>query len=305
MRITESAYHTGCQEVKEHGGRDFPFNIYPCSIPVDFKHVPVHWHEEMEIISVKKGKGIVTVDRKPFRVEEGELMIIFPGQLHGISRQKGEKMEYENIIFRPSLLMAAGEDLCTAQFLQPLTREIMTEPLYVSRGEALYPAFDDCIKKLDAISGSREYGYQMAVKGILFQILFLVLKASGLEPSPGSRKSREKMKQLLEYVEEHFGERITIEDAAAICYYSKSHFMKYFKQYMGMSFISYLNDYRLSRAAAELLSSDDGITAVAERCGFDNLSYFNRLFRRRYGMTPGEYRKNAERVHCLEPSSKI
>ena len=47
-------------EIKEHAGRDFPFNIYPCSIPLDFKLVPVHWHEEMEIISVKKGRGLVT-----------------------------------------------------------------------------------------------------------------------------------------------------------------------------------------------------------------------------------------------------
>ena len=45
------------REVKEHAGREFPFNIYPCSIPLDFKQVQVHWHEELEIISVKKGRG--------------------------------------------------------------------------------------------------------------------------------------------------------------------------------------------------------------------------------------------------------
>ena len=55
-------------EIKEHAGRDFPFNIYPCSIPLDFKLVPVHWHEEMEIISVKKGRGLVTVDMVPYEV---------------------------------------------------------------------------------------------------------------------------------------------------------------------------------------------------------------------------------------------
>ena len=52
----------GYHEIKEHGKREFPFNIYPCSIPVDFSHVALHWHEEMEIIAVKKGKGRITVD---------------------------------------------------------------------------------------------------------------------------------------------------------------------------------------------------------------------------------------------------
>lgn len=50
----------GYHEIKEHGKREFPFNIYPCSIPVDFSHVALHWHEEMEIIAVKKGKGRIT-----------------------------------------------------------------------------------------------------------------------------------------------------------------------------------------------------------------------------------------------------
>ena len=73
----------GYHEIKEHGKREFPFNIYPCSIPVDFSHVALHWHEEMEIIAVKKGKGRITVDTVSYPVEEGDILAVFPGQLHG------------------------------------------------------------------------------------------------------------------------------------------------------------------------------------------------------------------------------
>ena len=104
------------REVKEHAGREFPFNIYPCSIPLDFKQVQVHWHEELEIISVKKGRGVVTVDMEPLRVQAGEAVVIFPGQLHGISQSGQEVMEYENIIFRLSMLM-------TTQDSEPLVRK--------------------------------------------------------------------------------------------------------------------------------------------------------------------------------------
>ena len=64
----------GYHEIKEHGKREFPFNIYPCSIPVDFSHVALHWHEEMEIIAVKKGKGRITVDTVSYPVEEGDIL---------------------------------------------------------------------------------------------------------------------------------------------------------------------------------------------------------------------------------------
>ena len=56
-------------EIKKHAGRDFPFNIYPCTIPLDFRQVPVHWHEEMELIAVKKGRGTVTADLIPYEVK--------------------------------------------------------------------------------------------------------------------------------------------------------------------------------------------------------------------------------------------
>ena len=136
-------------EIKEHAGRDFPFNIYPCSIPLDFKLVPVHWHEEMEIISVKKGRGLVTVDMVPYEVGTGDAVAVFPGQLHGISQTGGEAMEYENIIFRPSMLMAADQDVCTAEFLLPLAEGRIKSPVHMKAGMEDYASLSECIRRLD------------------------------------------------------------------------------------------------------------------------------------------------------------
>ena len=102
------------------------------------------------------------------------------------------------------------------------------------------------------------------------------------------------MKLLLGYIEEHYGERITVEDGAALCFYSNSHFMKFFKRYMGMPFTQYLNDFRLEKAAGLLRTTLLPVTDVAQQCGFDNISYFNRLFRKKYHGTPGAYRKDWE-----------
>jgi AraC-like DNA-binding protein len=69
--------------------------------------------------------------------------------------------------------------------------------------------------------------------------------------------------------------------------------MKFFKETMGMSFVQYLNDYRLEVAAKLLTTTSDDIINIAINTGFDNLSYFNRCFKKKYGITPGKYRKDA------------
>jgi AraC-like DNA-binding protein len=67
--------------------------------------------------------------------------------------------------------------------------------------------------------------------------------------------------------------------------------MRYFKETMGTSFVDYLKEYRLTMAARLLLSSDSSILAIASEVGFDNLSYFNRSFKKQYKVTPSQYRR--------------
>lgn len=291
MEENENTRQEEYHETKKHGLRDFPFNIYPCSIPGDFRNVALHWHEEMEIISIKKGRGTVVADRTVYEVEEGDVMGIFPGQLHAIYGLGEQRMDYENIIFSLSLLMGAGKDLCTERFLMPLAGEQVSEPFFIRKGMNGYEEFAGCILALDRVSKERGEGYQLAVKGQLYIFLYLAFQSGLTLGEKRSGRARERIKQVLGYIEEHYGEPLDICQAADMCFYSQSHFMKYFKQYTGQSFVSYLNDYRLSRAGGFLRTTQDTVTEIAGRCGFDNLSYFNRLFRRKYGMTPGEYRQ--------------
>ena len=66
--------------------------------------------------------------------------------------------------------------------------------------------------------------------------------------------------------------------------------MKFFKETMGVSFIQYLNDYRLEIAAELLTTTTDNILDIAFHTGFNNISYFNRCFKNKYGVSPGRYR---------------
>ena len=292
MQLTNyTLYH----ENKSHTSSEFPYNTYLCSIPLDFRSVKLHWHEEAEIIVIKKGEGIVSVDLTEYHVQTGDIIFVMSGQLHSIAQFENSSMEYENILFKPRLLKADRTDLCWESFLSPLLTSTVSIPAVYRAGSALYPTLSAHILAIDTLCDKKPLGYQLAVKGYLF-LMFYALSSEGISTPLPDRKRLEKLKAVISYVEEHYAQPITIEEMAALCYFSKSYFMKFFKESMGMSFVTYLNDYRLEAAAKLLPITDDNVLDIANACGFDNLSYFNRSFKKKYGITPGKYR--TQRILC-------
>ena len=282
------------QEKIPHGNPLFPYITYPCSIPLDFSRVPLHWHDEMEIIYIKKGTGAITVDFKSYVVTEGTIALILPGRLHGIEQYMQESMEYENIIFHPGILISKKADTSNTEFLAPLLSGALSVPLLYQPGSPCYAEIAACIDANDEISRTNPPGYQFFIKSQLFMLFYILFNKCLLkEPAKRDHKSLEKMKLILKYLENHYMERITIADISAEVGLSQSHFMKYFKNTMGTSFIEYLNEYRLTMASRLLISSESSILAIAEEVGYENLSYFNRTFKKRFGMTPRDYRKQS------------
>lgn len=291
MNINEyQNYH----ETKAHTSAEFPYNTYLCSIPLDFPGVPLHWHDEMELVVIKKGQGYVSVDFDKHLVHSGDIIMICPGCLHAIEQDASYKMEYENIIFKPELLSSGANDLCMLQYMKPLLDGTLPVEHFLTPAHEVFESLSNCIRQIDLVCADQTTGWQLAVKSALFYFFFLLIserqkKTVSISHNP---KSLKKMKTVLKYVEEHYTEKLTIDDMAKLTFYSKSHFMKFFKVHMGTGFTKYLNDYRLAMAARLLKSSDESILMIAEESGFDNLSYFNRIFKRKYGVSPGSYRKS-------------
>ncbi len=278
------------KETKSHYDPLFPYNTYPCSIPMDFYEVPLHWHNEMEIIYIKKGKGRVTIDFQSYNTEGGDIVILLPGQLHGISQLDSYVMEYENIIFSTDMLVSKHGDSLNSDFFQPFLSGNITFDSIVTLAHPMYTELSSCLNRADKVCSTFEKGYKLAVKGFLFEFFSIIYRNSEDIVIENHNKHLDKIKEILKYIETHYHDVITIEEIAGVCGFSSSHFMRFFKNALGTSFIDYLNDYRLSMVARMLLSSDDNILNIATDCGFDNLSYFNRIFKRRYGMPPSHYR---------------
>ena len=241
MNINEyQNYH----ETKAHTSAEFPYNTYLCSIPLDFPGVPLHWHDEMELVVIKKGQGYVSVDFDKHLVHSGDIIMICPGCLHAIEQDASYKMEYENIIFKPELLSSGANDLCMLQYMKPLLDRTLPVEHFLTPAHEVFESLSNCIRQIDLVCADQTTGWQLAVKSALFYFFFLLIserqkKTVSISHNP---KSLEKMKTVLKYVEEHYTEKLTIDDMAKLTFYSKSHFMKFFKVHMGTGFTEYLND---------------------------------------------------------------
>lgn len=284
------------QEKKTHFDAAFPYNTFPCCIPQDFLSVPMHWHDEMEIIYIKKGQGGVSIDLQSAIVSQGDIILVAPGQMHEIFQYQQERMEYENILFDLNMLITKNNDICTTDFFSPLKHShILEKNIYTSKDPA-YAHIAHCLDQMDEICKTFPPAYQLAIKSYLFSMFYELF--SNLDFASAAKKpykSLEKLRFVIKYVENHYPERLTIEQIAKLCDYSPSHFMKIFKNAMGTSFIDYLNDYRLLMSARLLHSSDSTILSISEEVGFENLSYFNRCFKKKFGKTPSAYRGGVEK----------
>ena len=277
------------QETKHHGEVRFPFNIYPCTIPGDFRQVAVHWQDSMELVYIKRGSGLVQTGAQVCTAQRGDIFVLTPGTLHAIRQTESCTMEYENIIFDVELLGGA-EDLCAEIYLLPLQSGRLALPEHITPDEAWYPQAADCLKEAEEANRCKQFGYELCIKGALLRFLALLIAQSKALP-PAEKASTQRLRAVLQWISAHYSEPVCVADAAALCQCSPNHFMRWFRQMTGQTFIIFLREYRLNAAAEALRTTEDTILSISEQCGFENLSYFNREFKAHFGMTPREYRK--------------
>ena len=272
------------RETKQHGAVRFPFNIYPCTIPGDFPQVALHWQESMELIFVKRGAGLVQAGAVTHPAYMGDIFIFTPGTLHALRQTEGQYMEYENIIFDPELLGGAG-DLCAEKYILPLQSGRLALNVHLTPDDLYYPQAANCLKEIEDANSSKLPGYELVIKSGLLRFLALLI-LHGKQQLPAETADTRRLKTILQWISEHYAQKICVADAAEVCSFSSSHFMRWFRQMTGQSFIAFLNEYRLNAAAEALQTTDETILTIASRCGFENHSYFNRAFKAKFGMTP-------------------
>lgn len=280
------------KENKNHEHDGFPFVRYDCYIPQIFSFYPMHWHQEMELIYVLEGQGIVGVNLENYEVETGDLMLVTPGMLHTISQKKQNAMHYINIVFDVNMLYTSSYTRFNRIFCK-LAGGTRIFPVKIERTYPLSGKLKQIILEMMTVYDNCLEGFELGIQSKLYEFFYILVSNGCLEKKQIEEVSdgnRERIVRLVDYIGEHYEREITIHELAELCGFSDSHFMKFFKKYMGESCVKYINHYRLRMAEQRLLETDDPILNVALDTGFSNVSYFNRVFRSKYEMTPKEFR---------------
>jgi len=144
----------------------------------------------------------------------------------------------------------------------------------------------------------------LRIKSLLLELVSDYMEASlgpdrGLRLAPTAETG--KINTVLEYIEEHLQEQMTVEELARLVHFHPNYFMQYFKTMLGLSPIAYINRKRMDKAKELLMSTGLSVTDVADQIGLE-LYYFSRLFKKQSGLSPTEYRKYTERCHAQEAS---
>lgn len=108
----------------------------------------------------------------------------------------------------------------------------------------------------------------------------------------GTGQSNDILRKIISYVNEHYTEKLSLEEVANQVGFSREYFCRFFKQHMGITFLRYLNEVRISHAGRILMNTDKSISEVMQESGFTNQTIFNRLFKEIYGMTPRQARNS-------------
>ena len=278
-------------ENTRHGEEIFPLQKYVTPLWKEYSYVTAHWHEEAEFTRIGKGSCTYQIHLETYDVEEGDLIFIPPAVLHAISNEKEERMQSETYVFHMDFLGAKAADICAIRYLNPLMNQKLIPPFVIKKGHPLYEKAADLFEDINTEYDKKKPGYEIAIKSYLLQFVAALIPYCTRNTEAGAilTEHAKKLKEVLSYIDAHYMKELTISGLAGICFFSEYYFMRFFKKYMGMSCVQYIKNVRLERAADQFENGETNTLEVALACGFSNLSYFHREFKKKYGMTPKRF----------------
>ena len=283
------------KENVNHGDFILPFTIYQGQIDDEHPLIPIHWHDEIEITYIEKGASELNIDLTQYKAEEGSIYIIRPLVLHSIKKLPSSTMNWHTMVFNLNMLNSALTDGCLIKYLAPILNNQHQLPLSITPDTPGYSEILETLNKIFICYSKKAPAYELELKSLLFHLFALLYSNDLVIKNKATKKLSEdvtnKIKFILNYIKESYNEPLSIIELAENCGFSEYHFMKFFKKYIGMTCVEYINTYRLDEAAILLASTDKSVMDIALEVGFNNVSYFNKLFKIKYKLTPKEYRR--------------
>ncbi len=254
---------------------------------------PWHWHEELELVYVKKGAVTYNTPQMSLQIQEKDGVFTNSNVLHEfLSCKTDTEIVYEVHMFRRNFLAEEGS-LLDKKYIGPLLQSNAASSISLSQSEPIQKEILDLLLRLSELKQSKTFGYEMKSRNLMSDIWLYMIDTVAISPvsdSAGSFLRENRLKKMLLYIQEHYMEEISLSDISNSASISEREALRCFQEGLHTSPFVYLREYRIQTACSLLQNTADRITEIALKCGFASSSYFGKVFRGQMGCTPLEYR---------------
>ncbi len=278
------------KENKPHGTKDDPFSTYHIENAGRSFQIPVHWHDELEIIYVKSGFLTVSISGESYIGKPGDAFVVSPGNLHLMGSDTGA-VDYYTFLFPLKNLSFRADDLLEDKLLEPLNSgHLMINPRINDTAKELCEQLIEVYEAKNDESES-QLTAQIKTKIILLQfILEMWKKGFIIENDTSGRNTVEK--EMVSYIQQNYTGKISLKEFGEQFHLSEKYISRYFKEHFHITLSQYVTYLRLEHAKQLLQDTDIPVTEVAMQSGYQNVSYFIRSFKKTYEISPLKYRNN-------------
>ena len=254
---------------------------------------PVHYHEEFELNFIKNGKGVKRIIGDHVEeIGEYELVLIGPNLQHAWFTHKCKSHEITEITIQ------FHKDLFDEKFLRRNQLSFIRTMLGNSLRGILFSFETASLLSSRIMRLSKKSGFESVLElmSILHELSISrhsrMLSNSTFNNMENFSYNSRRIERVMEYLNENFHNPISLTEIARLTNMAESAFSRFFKTRTGMTFIDSLTEIRLGHASRMLIDTTQSVSEIAYECGFNNISNFNRIFKKKKGCTPKEFKKS-------------
>lgn len=275
-------------ELEQRGTADFPVEFYHIDKAHTRYQMSSHWHSEVELIRILDGELKVRLNKNEYIANKGDIIFINPETVHGAIPCD---CVYECIVMHIDFLCL--DTYSCSFFIESILNHDYAIKEY---NPCIKSEFHDSVNEIFDALKHKSSGYKFRVIAALYKTLGTVVdehmySQSGSDHTIASDKNIPKLKKVLTFIRTNHNKQISLAGMAENAGMSLKYFCSFFKDMTGKTPVEYLNEYRIERATQKLLNSDQSVTDIAYSCGFNDLSYFIKTFKKIKGTSPGAFRK--------------
>ena len=252
-------------------------------------YIPMHWHRAVEIIYMQEGSLDVTVESESFTIQKEDCIVINGNVLHST------KCTSPNT----AILLQIPLDFME-KYIPDLGQLIFLFDFRIKdqRQQTKQAMLKTILEQLQIINDVRPDGYLLRFNSLIFELLFQLYHNFAVKilqnNTSQEKKDMDRLEPVLDYISEHYREPISLNEIAEVACLQTGYFCRFFKKKMGITFLEYQNEYRLSFIYRDLITTRDPVHVILERHGFTNYKLFRRMFLEHFGNTPTQIRKQRE-----------